>query len=168
MSKYAEIFEYLRSCPQLANLWTIGATEDVGVRVVLPQGASPAVQYEEYVDSTGTYCCDIIPYPSVYEDYQINCYQWLDAEDGSAPEENVNVLSLDEVQKICDWITQQNDINNLPNITGRKVISVESNPCVPQIRYVTPGENTICYFVTMRIRYVNTAQRKSVEHEYMD
>ena len=165
MSKYTEIFEYFRQCPQLENLWNIGATENVGVKVILPQGSSARVQYKDSIDVCGNYTCEIVPYYSVYEDYQINCYQPLDTTDNSAPGLNLNVMSLDEVQSICDWVMEQNDIGNLPEITGKKVVSIECNPCIPQVRYVNEVENTIAYFITVRIRYVNTAQRKTVEYD---
>ena len=168
MSKISEIFDYLRTCPQLADLWSIGASEDIGVKVILPQGASQKVKYEDFIDTMGTYNCDIVPYASVYEDYQINCYQHLDTNDSSAPQYNVNVLNFDEVQSICDWIGEQNDNNNLPELTGKKVIAVECNPFIPQIRFVDSERNIIGYFITVRIRYVNTAQRKSVEYGYTD
>ena len=167
MSKYTKIFEYFRQCPELANLWSIAATEDIGKRVILPQGASPAVQYQESIDNLGGYNCEIVPYPSVYEDFQINCYEWYDVKDGSAPIHNENVLSLEAVQSICDWVKEQNDNNNFPDI-NEKIVSIECNPFVPQIRYVNPEENTIGYFITVRLRYVNRAQRKSVEYECED
>ena len=163
MSKYAKIFEYFRQCPELANLWSIAATEEIGKRVILPQGASPAVQYQEQTDTLGNYNCEIVPYPSVYEDFQINCYEWYDVKDGSAPIRNENVLSLEAVQSICDWVKEQNDNNNFPNI-NEKIVSIECNPFVPQIRYVNPEENTVGYFITVRLRYVNKAQRKTVEY----
>ena len=163
MSKISEIFDYMRTCPELTDLWSIGATEDVGVKVVLPQGASPKVRYDEFEDSTGMYNCDIIPYDSVYEDYQINCYQHLDANDRNAPRYNVNVLSFDEVQSICDWIEEQNDKENFPKISGKKVIAVECYPFVPQIRFVDELRNIIGYFITIRIRYVNTAKWKHIQ-----
>ena len=162
MSKYAEIFNYFRQCPQLSSLWSIAATEDIGVRVILPQGTSNAVQYQERIDMLGNYECDIVPYPSVYEDYQINCYVSYDSADESDPQFNVNVLNLDEVQSVCDWIQEQNEIGNLPDITGRQVISVECNPFVPQIRYINPEESTIGYFITVRIRYVNFAKARTI------
>ncbi len=163
MSKLSQIFEYMRGCPQLKNLWSIGATEDIGVRVILPQGASQKFKYEEAKDVNGNYECDIIPFPSYYEDYQINCFQAFDAKDSSRPKSNLNVLSYDEVESICDWIEAQNDKGKLPAITGRNVVSIECNPCVPQIRYVNQDENIIAYFITVRIRYVNNAKRKWVE-----
>lgn len=167
MGKYAKIFEYFRQCPELANLWSIAATEDIGKKVILPQGASPVVQYQEFFDAAGGYNCVIEPYPSIYEDFQINCYEWYDAKDGSAPYLNENVLSLEAVQKICDWVKEQNDANNFPNI-GEQVVSIECNPFVPQIRYVNPEENTVGYFITVRLRYVNRTERKSVEYASTD
>lgn len=162
MSKYAQIFNYLRQCPQLANLWSVAATEDIGVSVIIPFGASDKVQYDDQFDTLGNYTCDVIPFPSVFEDYQINCYRSYDSRDDSAPDVNLNVLTLDEVQSICDWIEEQNDAGNLPEITGKDVIAIECNPSVPQVRYVNPEESTIAYFITVRIRYVNTAKGKSI------
>lgn len=164
MSKYIEIFDYMRQCPQLADLWSIAATEEVDVNVIFPQGTSTVAQYQEYFDVYGNYVCEIVPFPSVYEDYQINCYRWYDSKDNTAPKWNQNVLKLDEVQSICDWVKEQNDNGNLPKITGKQVVSIECNPFNPQIRYVNEQENTIGYFITIRIRYVNRQKRKSVEY----
>lgn len=163
MNKISELFDYMRQCPQLADLWGIGATEDAGIKVILPQGASQSVQYQEKIDVYGNYSCEIVPYPSVYEDYQINCYTMFDTNDNSVSETNINIINFDDVQAICDWIAQQNDNGNLPYITGKKVISIECNPFVPQIRYVNTAENIIAYFITVRVRYLNTAKRRCVE-----
>lgn len=164
MAKYAEIFNYFRQCPLLADLWSIGAVEEMGNSVILPQGASPAVQYNEQIDVAGNYNCEIVPYPSIYEDYQINCYRFYDNKDSNKPSSNINVLTIEEVQEICDWVKEQNDSGNLPQITGEKVVAVECVPFVPQIRYVNTTENTIAYFITARIRYVNRMQRRTIEY----
>lgn len=164
MNKYASLFEYFRQCPELKDLWSIAATEKRDIRVILPQGASPSVQYQEQMDTLGNYECVIEPYPSVYEDYQINCYEWYDVNDDSAPIKNENVLALEQVQSICEWVKEQNEANNFPDI-GEKIVSIECNPFVPQIRYVNPEENTVGYFITVRIRYVNRTARKTVEYE---
>lgn len=165
MSFYSGLYEFLKKCPSLANLWSIGATEEIGVNVILPQGASPAAQYEERRDIYGNYECEIIPYESLYRDFQINCYRIYDSADSSAPAQNINVLTLDEVQGICDWIAAQNEKEILPEIEGERVIAVECNPVVPQIRYVNKLENTIAYFITVRVRYVNRAERRTVTRE---
>ena len=166
MSKYAELFQYLRQCPILADLWSIGATEDAGVKVILPQSSSQSKRYNEKIDVTDAYSCEIIPYPSIYEDYQINCYSYYDASDSSEPAININVLSLDEVQSICDWITEQSENSNYPELTGLKVVDISCEPNMPQIRYINPDENIIGYFITVRIRYVNpNLRRRYIEYD---
>lgn len=173
MSKYAEIFSYMMQCPQLADLWSIAATEELGNSVILPQGASDVVQYQENTDVNGCYECTIEPYPSVFEDYQINCFRFYDVNDNSKPEANINVLTLDDVQSICDWVEEQNGNNNFPTITDKNgkrlnVVSVECRPINPQIRYVNQRENIIAYFITLRVRYVNTRIRKQIEYGIED
>ena len=165
MGKYAKLFGYFRKCPMLADLWSIAAVEETGVKVILPQGASPTMQYVgEKIDVTGAYHCEIVPYPSIYEDFQINCYSVYDVKDNSRPALNINVLNLEDVQSICDWVKEQNNKGNFPDI-GEKIISIECNPFVPQIRYVNPTETTIGYYITVRLRYVNRAERKAITYE---
>ena len=139
--------------------WSIYAEERNGANVILPQGTSSRRTISEYVDTTGCYNADIRPLPSVYEDYHINRYREV------SPNENaLNALTLDDVQAICDWIVEQDETGNLPNITGKQVVSIEPNPFIPQIRGIDPDKGTICYFITVRITYVNTALSRSVEY----
>ena len=51
---------------------------------------------------------------------------------------------------------------------GEMIVSIECNPLVPQIRNVDPEPNTVGYFITVRLRYVNRTPRKSVEYEFTD
>lgn len=164
MNKYGILFDYFRKCPYLENLMSIAADTDRGNTVILPQGASPSVQYIENFDNLGFYECTIEPYPSVYEDFQINCYEWYDVKDTNPPKYNENVLTYEQVCGVCDWVKEQNEKDNFPDI-GEKIISIECNPFVPQIRYVDPDTNTVGYFITVRLRYVNKTRRKSVEYE---
>jgi hypothetical protein len=164
MDKYAVLFNYFRQCPYLKNLMSIAAENNKGNTVILPQGASPSVQYSESVDALGDYQCVIEPYPSVYEDFQINCYEWYDVNDTNPPQFNENVLTYQDVVNVCNWIKAQNEINNFPNI-GEMVVSIECNPFVPQIKYVDPDTNTVGYFITVRLRYVNRTSRKTVMYE---
>ena len=165
MDKYAVLFNYFRQCPYLKNLMSIAAVAKRERTVILPQGASPAVQYQEQLDVCGHYECTIEPYPSVYEDFQINCYVGMDINDTSNPFENYNVLKYNEVVGVCDWVKAQNEANNFPNI-GEMIVSIETNPFIPQIRYVDPDTNTVGYFITVRLRYVNRTPRKTVEYEF--
>lgn len=167
MVKYEKLFEYFRQCPYLSELMSIAGDSERGNTVILPQGASPAVQYQEKFDVNGFYECVIEPYPSVYEDFQINCYEWYDVKDDNPPKFNENVLTYQEVCSVCEWIKQQNEANNFPDI-GEMIVSIECNPFVPQIRYVEPETNTVGYFITVRLRYVNRTPRKTVEYGYTD
>ena len=163
--KYAVLFEYFRQCPYLKNLMSIASENEQGNTVILPQGASQVVQYQEQFDALGDYQCTIEPFPSVYEDFQINCYEWYDVNDTNPPTSNVNVLTYQDVVNVCEWVRAQNEANNFPQI-NEKIISIECNPFVPQIRYVDPDTNTVGYFITVRIRYVNRTPRKTVEYEF--
>lgn len=164
MDKYSALFSYFRQCPYLSNLMSIASEGNRGNTVILPQGASPAVEYQESIDTLGNYECVIEPYPSVYEDFQINCYEWYDTKDNSPPQFNENVLTYQDVVSVCNWIEVQNAAGNFPEI-GERIISIECNPFVPQIRYVDPDTNTVGYFITVRVRYVNRRARRTVMYD---
>lgn len=165
MSKYTEIFNWFRQCPLLSDLRSVAATEDIGIDVIIPFGTSPRYIHNEQIDALGNYIDDMQPYPSVYEEYQINFYRAYDPSDSAPPADNRNVLSLDEVQAICDWTEEQNENGNLPEITGKKVVSIECFPFNPQQQYINEQESTVGYSVMIRLRYVNTAKRRYVEYE---
>lgn len=167
MDKYAVLFNYFRQCPYLENLMSIASLQAEGNTVILPQGASPAVQYQEEFDVNGYYNCTIEPYPSVYEDFQINCYRYYDVNDTNPPVYNGNILTYEEVVGVCDWVKAQNEANNFPDI-GEMIVSIECNPFVPQVRYVDEKNNIVCYFITVRLRYVNRTPRKTVGYEFTD
>lgn len=167
MSKIVEIFNYMRECPQLQNLWSIAGEEIDGSAVIIPQGTSETARYDDKIDVCGNYECDIIPSASIYEDYQINCYTFYDGKDSSAPSSNVNVASYDEVQAICDWINDNDNSLNFPSITGEKVVSIECNPYMPRVRFIDEAENIIGYYITIRIRYVNKRRKgRSVTYDF--
>lgn len=164
MIDYRILFDYLRQCPYLSDMMSIAAESEIGTNVILTQGASPAVQYQEKIDSLGNYECNIVPYPSVYEDFQINCFVYYDVQDNNPPQFNRNILTLEQVRGVCDWIEEQDRKGNYPEI-GEKVVSIECNPFVPQERGIDNDTNMMCYFITVRVRYVNRRQRKSVYYE---
>lgn len=167
MIDYKILFDYFRLCPYLADMMSIAAESERGNTVIIPQGASPSMQYVEKIDSLGNYNCQIIPYPSVYEDFQINCYVFYDANDNAPPQYNSNVLTYEEVCGVCEWIKEQNENGNFPDI-GEKIVSLECNPFVPQERGVDINTNTIGYFITVRLRYVNRSECKTVYYECED
>ena len=162
MSITQGIFEFLQQCPQLANLWSIAGVEKNGASVVLPQGASEQMQFSERKDVINGYHAEKTPFLTVFEDFQINCFKFYDTNDDSVPALNVNVLNYDEVRAVCDWITEQDENENFPNI-GETVISISCEPFVPQITYINEQEGIIAYFITLRVRYLNRRKKQIIE-----
>lgn len=159
MSKFQEIANWLSRCPQLATLWNISAEPVNGANVILPFSTSQRRNIEDFIDVTGAYNADINPIPSVYEEYQINCYREF-----AENQNDLNALSVDDVQAVCDWIIAQDEEGNLPKLTGKTVIAAEPFPFVPQIRGADPESKLIVYYITIRITYINTSQRRSIQH----
>ena len=76
-------------------------------------------------------------------------------------------LEDDMSERTAEWVKAQNEANNFPDI-GEMIVSIETNPFVPQVRYVDEKNNVVCYFITVRLRYVNRTPRKTVEYEFTD
>lgn len=166
MLNQTAIYEFFRQCPQLSNLLSIAAEQEKGNTVILPQSASQTADYNDFIDTTGYYQCEIQPYPSIYEEYQINCFEWYDTKDTNPPRYNENVLTYEQVCEVCEWINEQDRLQNFPS-AGENIVSMECFPYVPRIKYVDPDNNTIGYYITVRIRYVNKMrQKRTVEYGY--
>lgn len=164
MSRFSEIAEYLKQCPRLKNIATIAASVNADVSVVLPNGGSERRAHVDQLDVNGDYECDIKPYSSFYEDYRLQCYKYYDVNDNSPPDSNINVIILDEVQEICDWIIEQDDNGNLPKVTGRQVVSIEPLPNSPELVGINPNTTPplIAYYINIRVRYVNRSKGRTV------
>ena len=158
MSKQKAITEWLKQCPLLSSLWNISAYEQDGANVILPTGTSYRRNITDRLGVDGSYEADIIPLPSVYEEYQINCYRTIYENDN-----DFNALNYEDVEKVIEWITEQDERGNFPQINGKNIVAVECFPFIPQIRGVDPDTKLICYYVTIRITYINTAKGRSFE-----
>ena len=157
MSKQKALTEWLKQCPQLNELWNLSAYEQDGANVIIPTGTSYKRNLEESIDATGGYEGNFIPLPSIYEEYQINCYRTIVENDNE-----FNTLKFEDVEKVIDWITEQDERENFPQI-NKPVIAVECFPFIPQVRGVDPDTGLICYYITLRITYVNTSKRRYAE-----
>ena len=157
MSKQKAITEWLLRCPSLQSVWNISAEEQDGANVIVPAGTSYRREISDQLNVDGSYEADIIPLASVYEEYQINCYRTVIGNDN-----DFNALKFDEVESVIEWITAQDAIENFPNI-DKLIVAVECFPFIPQIRGVDPDTGLICYYITLRITYVNTIKGRSVE-----
>lgn len=166
MSKITTLFNYMRQCPQLNNLWSIVGEAEEGSQIIFPRGSSPiyAPQNERW-DIYENYLCTLEPYPSIFEDFQIDMVQRADPNDDTQDENNVNALSYQEVEDVCSWILEQNAARNLPQIDGLKIISIEPTGTAPVVWSVDESNQVIVYAITVRLRYVNPNPRIGVEYE---
>lgn len=164
MSKITTLFNYMRQCPQLNNLWSIIGDADEGAQIIFPRGSSPiyAAQKEGF-DVYDNYNCILQPYPSIFEDFQINMVQRADPNDDTYGADNVNVLSYQDVEDVCSWVLAQNANRNLPKINGLRVVSIEPTGTAPVVWSVDEGEQLIVYAITVRLRYVNPNPRIDIE-----
>ena len=157
MSTQTKLTEWLKTCPSLSSLWNISAYEQDGANVIIPTGTSAKRNIVDRIDANGFYEADIVPLPSVYEDYQINCYRTIVENDNE-----FNSLNYDEVEKVIQWIEEQDELQNFPDV-GKPVVALDCYPSIPQIRGVDPDTGLVCYYITLRITLVNTAKSRYVE-----
>lgn len=157
MNKPENLTKWLMECPQLAQLYNITAEERDGANIIFPVGSSTRRTLTDDVDITGCYCADIQPNASVYEEYQINCYKSV-----VNSENDWNILKFGEVEKIIEWIGEQDEKQNFPDI-GEKIVMIDTYPFVPQTRFIDPESGIACYYITLRITYVNKAKGRSLE-----
>lgn len=160
MSKITVLFNYMRQCPQLNNLWSIVGEADEGAQIIFPRGSSPIyAATSEGFDIMDNYTGQLTPYPSIFEDFQINMVQRADPNDDRTDSDNINVLSYQEVEDVCNWVLTQNANRNLPHIHGLTVLSIEPTGTAPVVWSVDEGEQLIVYAITVRLRYINPNPR---------
>ena len=164
MSKISDLFNYMRQCPQLNNLWSIVGDMEEGSQIIFPRGSSPAyAMANEGFDVAGGYNGIMEPYPSIFEDFQINMVQHADPNDGSYDINNVNIMSYQDVEDVCSWVFKQNSNRNLPKFGQLNVISIETTGTAPVVWGSDKSEQIIVYAITVRVRYVNPYARIDVE-----
>lgn len=157
MSKISSLTEWLMQCPQLSALWNISAELSDGANILIPSGTSEMRYVNDSLDVINYYEANIVPLPSVYEEFQVNCYKSFVNNDNS-----YNVMNYDDVEKVIEWVREQDEKENFPVLEGEKVVSIDVLPFQPQIRGVDPDTYLVCYYFTIRIRYVNTSKGRSV------
>lgn len=158
MSKTKAITDWLMQCPELSALWNISAEASDGANILIPSGTSERRSISDKLDVLGWYEADIRPLPSVYEEFQVNCYK------GFAENNNdYNVMNFEDVENAIEWVQKQDEAQNFPQFDGKQIVSVDVFPFQPQIRGVSVDSNLVCYYFTLRIRYVNTAKGRAIE-----
>lgn len=142
----------------MSNLFTITAEGQDGTNLITPFSSSDRASIVDRVDVTGAYGADIIPFNSVYEEYQVDCFRH------AYPNEDADtIMQYDDVKEVCKWIEAQNLTKNFPDIE-EKVVRVEPKPFLPTVRWKDVEANLVGYCFTLRITYVNDAPRQVIEY----
>ena len=82
MSKITDLFDYFLNCPQLHDLLAISGEASKGKEIFFPRGSSPIYATQnENIDVLGNYNGTFLPFPSLYEDWQMNLYRHADPND---------------------------------------------------------------------------------------
>ena len=72
-------------------------------------------------------------------------------------------MNFENVEKVIEWVHAQDEAQKFPNLPDKKIVAVECFPFQPQIRGVDPDTRLVCYYITLRITYVNIAKGRCVE-----
>lgn len=163
--EYTKIVEYLRQCPQIAKLLPIAGEQEAYNNIILPIGGSSTANITSKFDMLGGYEYQLIPIPTIYKDYQINCYRPYDINDNNPPEYNGNALTLEEIDEIFKWVAEQDNNLTFPDVS-EKVVSVECTSVQPYIRGTDETDNVVCYVITFRVWYVN--QIRQMRSDYYE
>ena len=169
MSKITDLYDYFLKCPECKNLLPITGEVDRGKEIFFPRGSSPVygITNESY-DVLGNYNSVFEPYSSVYDDWQMNLYRYADPNDETQDETNINIENYEDVEKICNWILQNNTNRYLPKYNGEKVVAIVPTGTMPNIWDADETKQMITYVITIRVYFVNPNPRIEVEYECED
>lgn len=160
---FTQIFDWLRTCPKLSELWSIIGEEkgqyQNNSNIIAPSGSTELYIKDISRDSLGNISYRLKPYPVITMDLPILAYAEA-VLDPAPPTENYNNARLNDVQECIDWIINQNNTGNLPVVDGYKILGVIPAPPIAQL-YGEAGESgvvdTIKYGFTLQVDYVNKA-----------
>ena len=161
MSDFEIIFEWLKTCPQLYDLWVVSSLLSDMKTVLQPNSSANmySVDTEKYRDGGRRYIfrktepyffdVDIIAYRAFYADQ--NAY---------------NLDTQDSVQAVCNWLIEQQNEGACPELT-HPCYQIECLTPKPFVRgqYEADGDPNaflVDYAVTIRFYTDNPAVERSV------
>jgi hypothetical protein len=166
MSKTTDLYDFFLECPYCQDLLPISADTSRGADVFFPRGSSSIYALQnERLDVLGNYSCTMMPYPSIFEDWQMNCYRETDPNDETQNGNNLNIIAHDEVEKICKWILEKNAKRELPKYSGERVFAIIPTETKPAIWGADALTNEIVYAIIVRVYFVNPEKMIDIEYE---
>lgn len=164
--KYIDLFNWLKQCPELSELWAVMGAQfgDIQNKVIQLNGGSTLfeVSAKEFNDGSVKYTKEPInPY---YEDYRIAC-NYLLYDDANIPYEvSNNIPNMADAEKVVWWINNQDEQGNLPTLQGLDpVFIVTQSPLwLAQTYQTESGQFMVDYWVNIRVYYKNPYESRAV------
>ena len=164
MSKITDLYDYFLTFPRLKKLLPITSDAERGKDIFFPRGSSPIYAVtDENIDVLGNYNSNMRPYPSMYDDWQINLYRGIDINDETQDETNINIYHYEDVESICNELFARNSKKHFPRYSGEKVFSIFPTGSMPIIWGSDMSKEMITYAITIRVYYVNPHKQIEVE-----
>lgn len=158
MDKNKAIIEYLFNCPVIANnplFFNFAEAEDNNKQILTV--ANDKKINKPFIDGSvlKKFTFTIIDYRSVIYQALVN--------DPEHPNDypNENVDEMMDVQGIIDWVTEQNDSDNLPNFgTDCVVEQIEALTDTPRLNGVdsSVSPNLAKYSVSIQVQYLDVSK----------
>lgn len=163
MSDFNVIYEWLRdNCSPLYGLWVVSSMLDDRKNVIQPNSSENMydVGFELYCDGTKKYAFQ--PREPYFFDVDIICYRAFYAD-----QNEYNLDTLEDVQKVCDWLIEQQNSGNVPQFEADVCYQLECLSAKPFIRNVyeqdgDAGAFLVDYAVTVRFYTDNPAKRRVI------
>lgn len=159
MSDFEQIYEWLKTCPNLYNLWVVSSLLEDRRTILQPNSAAPMykAEYAAYVDNGKKYT--FTPTEPYYFDMDIICYREVYADENAE-----NICTQKDIQAVCDWLIEQQNTGNAPQLDKYPCYQVECLTPIPFIRNEWQSENNpgavlVDYAVTVRFYTVNPAKK---------
>lgn len=154
MSKFEDVFNWLKNCPHLVNLWAISATVGDWQKVLFLNNTTNLYDVATIPYTDGTKRVSLKPAAAYSETYTINAYTPM-AENADV----FNISAFNETQAACDWILQQQNEGNLFDIEGKRVYAVELLTPSPMMRGTDADNHLNVYYISIRVHMENPAKR---------
>ena len=162
MSDFDVIYEWLKTCPALYDLWVVSSLLEDRKNTILPKTSANAyaVDYKPCADGEKRYYFN--PTEPYFFDVDIICYRAHYADETA-----YNLDTLDGVQAVCDWLIEQQNEGIAPTFEKYPCYQIECLTTKPfiQNQFIEDGNtNTILvdYAVTVRFYTVNPAEKRVV------
>lgn len=159
MTDFESIYNWLKTCPALCELWVVSSLMEDRRSTVIPGGCANmyTAQCESYAGGEKKYIFE--PAEPYYFDIDIVCYRAFYAD---RSDYNIDVLS--QADEVCEWLIEQQNSGGVPTFEKYPCYMIECLTPKPFIRGEyrnpgVPGGVLVDYAVTVRFYTENPAKK---------